>query len=94
MSLVSDGDVKFFLDRAQVEESFRPTDYFSGSDVEGEASADGAFWEGEQYESPSHLYVNFDQKIDRLIAQLPNYLPTNLSFLVRWYGGGVAKPFI
>jgi hypothetical protein len=94
MSLVSDGDVKFFLDRAQVEESFRPTDYFSGSDVEGEASADGAFWESEQYESPSHLYVNFDQKIDRLRAQLPRYLPTNLSFLIRWHGGGVAKPII
>jgi hypothetical protein len=94
MSLVSDGDIKFWLDRAQVEESFRPTDYFSGSDVEGEASADGAFWEGDQYESASHLYVNFDQKIDRLRAQLPNYLPTNLSFLIRWYGGGVAKPII
>jgi hypothetical protein len=94
MSLVSDGDIKFWLDRAQVEESFRPTDYFAGSDVEGEASAESAFWEGEQYESPSHQYANFDQKIDRLRAQLPKYLPTNLSFLIRWYGGGVAKPII
>jgi hypothetical protein len=94
MSLVSDGDIKFWLDRAQVEESFRPTDYFAGSDVEGEASAESAFWEGEQYESPSHQYANFDQKIDRLRAQLPKYLPTNLSFLIRWYGGGVAKPIV
>ena len=94
MSLVSDGDIKFWLDRAQVEESFKPTDYFAGSDVEGEASAESAFWEGEQYGSPSHQYANFDQKIDRLRAQLPKYLPTNLSFLIRWYGGGVAKPII
>jgi hypothetical protein len=94
MSLVSDGNIKFFLDRAQVEESFRPTDYFSGSDTLGEASADGAFWEGNRYESPSHLYANFGQKIDRLVQQLPNYVPVNLSFLVRWHGGGVAKPFI
>jgi hypothetical protein len=94
MSLVSDGDIKFFLDRAQIEESFRPTDYFSGSDVLGEASADGAFWEGTRYNSASHLYANFDQKIDRLRAQLPKYLPTNLSFLIRWYGGGIAKPII
>jgi hypothetical protein len=94
MSLVSDGNIKFWLDRAQVEESFRPTDYFAGSDVAGEASAESAFWEGAQYGSPSHQYANFDQKIDRLRAQLPNYLPTNLSFLIRWYGGGVAKPII
>jgi hypothetical protein len=94
MSLVSEGDVKFFLDKAQVEESFKPTDYFSGSDVLGEASADGAFWEGDPYESASHQYANFDQKIDRLRAQLPKYLPTNLSFLIRWHGGGVAKPII
>lgn len=94
MSLVSDGDIKFWLDRAQVEESFRPTDYFAGADVEGEASPESAFWEGAQYESPSHQYANFDQKIDRLRAQLPHYLPTNLSFLIRWYGGGVAKPII
>jgi hypothetical protein len=94
MSLVSDGNIKFWLDRAQVEESFRPTDYFAGSDVAGEASAESAFWEGAQYGSPSHQYANFDQKIDRLRAQLPHYLPTNLSFLIRWYGGGVAKPII
>jgi hypothetical protein len=94
MSLVSDGNIKFWLDRAQVEESFRPTDYFAGAEVEGEASPESAFWEGAQYNSPSRQYANFDQKIDRLRAQLPNYLPTNLSFLIRWYGGGVAKPII
>jgi hypothetical protein len=81
-----------YFDHAQIESSFRATDYFSGSDVVGEASAEGAFWEGPRWNSPSHQYANFDQKIDRLMAQLPDYLPTNLSFLVRWHGGGVAKP--
>jgi hypothetical protein len=87
----TDSEMLYF-DRAQIESSFKATDYFSGSDVVGEASADGAFWESTPYNSPSHLYANFDQKIDRLVAQLPKYLPTNLSFLIRWHGGGVAKP--
>jgi hypothetical protein len=89
----TDSEVLYF-DRAQIESSFKATDYFAGPDgVDLDlSSADGAFWEGTPYNSPSHLYVNFDQKIDRLVAQLPKYLPTNLSFLIRWYGGGVAKP--
>jgi hypothetical protein len=87
----TDSEILYF-DRAQIESSFKATDYFSGSDVVGEASAESAFWEGGRWNSPSHQYANFDQKIDRLMEQLPNYLPTNLSFLVRWQGGGVAKP--
>jgi hypothetical protein len=91
----TDSEVLYF-DRAQIESSFKATDYFAGPDgVDLDlSSADGAFWEGIPYNSPSHLYINFDQKIDRLRAQLPKYLPTNLSFLIRWYGGGVAKPII
>jgi hypothetical protein len=94
LSILGSDSAKFWIDRVQIEESFRATDYFAGSDAPGEASIESAFWQTRTapYNSPSHQYVNFDQKIDRLIEQLPKYLPANLSFLVRWHGGGVAKP--
>ena len=91
----TDSEILYF-DRAQVEASFKATDYFAGPDGPDldQVSAEGAFWGKIPYNSPSYFYANFDQKIDRLRAQLPKYLPTNLSFLIRWYGGGVAKPII
>jgi hypothetical protein len=91
----TDSEILYF-DRAQVEASFKATDYFAGPDGPdlNQASAESAFWGGTPYNSASYFYANFDQKIDRLRAQLPKYLPTNLSFLILWYGGGVAKPIL
>jgi len=91
----TDSEILYF-DRAQVEASFKATDYFAGPDGPDldQASAESAFWGGTPYNSASYFYANFDQKIDRLRAQLPKYLPTNLSFLILWYGGGVAKPIL
>jgi hypothetical protein len=81
-----------YLDRFQVEDSFKATDYFDG-DL---PISYGAVWERSdlQHTSPSHLYPNLPVKITRLRQELPKYIPLNSSFLIRWYGGGVAKPLI
>jgi hypothetical protein len=77
-----------YLDRAQIEPSFIPTDYFDGA----LPVPFGAVWEGDEYESTTHLYPNLTSKIMRLKEELPKYIPTGLTYLIRWYGGGVAKP--
>lgn len=100
---VMSGQVLYF-DHAQVEDSFTSTDYFDG-DL---PVSYGAVWgnmatvldptapyrEAEPYQSPSHLYPNLYTKITRLQQELEKYIPLNSSFLIRWYGGGVAKPLL
>jgi hypothetical protein len=93
-----------YFDQAMVENSFKPTDYFDGDS----GPSYGAVWgnfatlidpnapyrEAEPYQSPSHLYPNLDTKVIRLQQELEKYIPLNSSFLIRWYGGGVAKPLL
>jgi hypothetical protein len=100
---VMSGQVLYF-DHAQVEDSFTATDYFDG-DL---PPSYGAVWgnlatifdptapysEAEPYQSPSHLYPNLYTKVTRLQQELEKYLPLNSSFLIRWYGGGLAKPLL
>ena len=93
-----------YFDQAMVENSFKPTDYFDGDS----GPSYGAVWGNlatlvdpnapyriaEPYQSPSHLYPNLYTKVDRLQQELEKYIPLNSSFLIRWYGGGVAKPLL
>jgi hypothetical protein len=91
---IGTGTPTVYLDRAQVETSFTATDYLDGS----LDPTLGAVWEAYPYDSSSHLYPNLPIKITRLRQELPNYLPVNTSYLIRWYGysapgvPNVAKP--
>ena len=87
ISTTADGE-SIYLDRAQIEAAFIPTDYFDG-DL---PAPFGAVWEGDDYESATHLYPNLTTKIMRLREELPKYIPTGIPYLIRWHGGGVAKP--
>jgi hypothetical protein len=84
------GGSTIYLDHAQVEDSYTATDYFDGAIPS--ANLYGAVWETTAHNSPTHLYPNLPAKITRLKQELPKYLPMNTSFLVQWYGGGIAKP--
>ena len=79
-----------YFDHAQLEDSFTATDYFDGT----LNAAYGAVWESLDYASATHLYPNLPVKITRLRQELEKYLPINTSFLVEWYGGGIAKPIV
>jgi hypothetical protein len=79
-----------YFDRAVVENSFTPTDYFDGDFP----VSYGAVWESIPFASASHLYPNLAIKITRLKQELKKYLPINTSFLIQWHGGGIAKPSI
>jgi len=79
-----------YFDRAVVENSFTPTDYFDGDFP----ASYGAVWESIPFASASHLYPNLAIKMTRLKQELEKYLPINTSFLVQWHGGGIAKPSI
>lgn len=73
-----------YIDRPQVEGSFKPTDYFDGEYFD-------AVWEGEQYASTSHFYPDRAIKVTRLKQELPKYIPINQPYLIQWHGGGYAK---
>ena len=79
-----------YFDRAVIENSFAPTDYFDGDFP----LSYGAVWESIPFASASHLYPNLAIKITRLKQELEKYLPVNTSFLIEWHGGGIAKPSI
>ena len=76
-----------YLDKAQVEDSFTPTDYFDG-DI---GSARGGVWEGSAHASASHFYPNLAQKTTRLTQELKKYLSTNQPYIIEWHGGGLRK---
>lgn len=83
-----------YFDHAQVEDSYTATDYFDGAMPS--AVTYGAVWEDPTaaHNTPTHLYPNLPAKITRLKQELPKYIPINSSFLVQWYGGGIAKPIV
>ena len=76
-----------YLDKAQLEDSYAPTDYFDG-DL---PASYGTVWEGEEHASPSHLYPNLAQKTTRLTQELKKYLATNQPYIITWHGGGLRK---
>jgi len=77
-----DGNV-LYLDAAQLEEAYQPSDYFDGS-----FSAEyGITWSGDEHDSSSHCYKNKQVKIIRLIQELESYLPSNTPYFVTSYAG-------
>jgi hypothetical protein len=77
-----DGNV-LYLDAAQLEEAYQPSDYFDGSFP----PEYGVTWSGTENNSSSHLYANKQVKIIRLIQELENYLPSNTPYFVTSYAG-------
>lgn len=65
------------LDAAQVEEGYVATDYFDGS-----YTARGAYWLGTANDSISVMYRNKPPKIDRLMSELPEFMPLNTAFTI------------
>jgi hypothetical protein len=75
------------LASAQLEASYRPTDYF-----DGDAPASyGAVWEDGAYVSRSHIYPNKTVKITRLAETLRNWVPINRPYIIKSYAGTEAK---
>jgi hypothetical protein len=72
-----------YLDAAQLEEAYQPSDYFDGSFP----PETGITWSGTANNSSSHAYPNKQVKIIRLIQELENYLPSNTPYFVTSYAG-------
>lgn len=75
------------FDAAQVEASYRPTDYFDG----GFPESYGAVWENGEHESRSHLYPNKNIKVLRLTDTLRQWVPINRAYTIKTYAGTEAK---
>lgn len=75
------------FDAAQVEASYRPTDYFDG----GFPDSYGAVWEGTAHMSRSHLYPNKTIKVTRLAETLQKWIPINRAYIIKSYDGTEAK---
>jgi hypothetical protein len=69
------------FDAAQLEASYRATDYFDGSVV-----TTGAVWEGDVDDSFSHQYPNKTVKIPQLVHEVYRNLPINTPFRISMYG--------
>ncbi|CAB4137831.1 hypothetical protein UFOVP325_109 [uncultured Caudovirales phage] len=65
------------LDAAQIEEGYGSSDYFEGSYTNR-----GAYWTGTANNSISVLYRNKAPKINRMIFEIPNYLPMNTAYTI------------
>jgi hypothetical protein len=75
------------FDAAQVEASYRPTDYFDG----GFPASYGAVWENGAHVSRSHLYPNKDIKVTRLAETLDKWIPINRAYTIKSYARTEAK---
>ena len=75
------------FDAAQVEASYRPTDYFDG----GFPESYGAVWENGEHVSRSHLYPNKAIKVTRLAETLDKWIPINRAYTIKSYAGTEAK---
>jgi len=65
------------LDAAQIEEGYGASDYFDGG-----YTSRGAYWTGTASNSVSVIYRNKSPKINRIMFEVPNYLPINTAFVV------------
>jgi hypothetical protein len=66
------------FDNAQLEMSYTATDYCDGY----LGYLNGFFWQGTANASPSFSYPNLTSKIERLVAEIPNYLPRNKPYTI------------
>jgi hypothetical protein len=69
------------FDAAQLEASYRATDYFDGS-----VATTGAVWEDDVNDSYSHQYPNKNVKIPQLVHEVYRNLPINTPFRISMYG--------
>lgn len=67
----------FFVEAAQLEESYKATDYFDGS-----YSTNGGEWSGDTNNSASFLFQNKSVKMPRLEEEFPKFLPFNTPYRV------------
>ena len=65
------------LDAAQLEEGYGSSDYFEGSYI-----SRGAYWTGTANNSISVMYRNKSPKINRMVFEVPNYLPMNTAYTI------------
>jgi hypothetical protein len=65
------------IDAAQVEQGYGASDYFDGSYTNR-----GAYWLGTANNSISVLYRAKSPKINRLVQELPDYIPMNKAFTI------------
>jgi hypothetical protein len=72
-----------YVEAAQLENGYRPTDYFDGSFP----PEYGVTWAGVENQSASHCYKIKQVKIIRLIQELENYLPSNTPYFITSYAG-------
>jgi hypothetical protein len=73
----------FYIDNVQFELGYRSTDYFDGS-MPTEFSA---VWEGDEHDSPTHVYYSMGQKITRLAKTLQDWVPLNSMWRLRSHQG-------
>jgi hypothetical protein len=75
--------VNVWVDNAQFEQAFKPTDYFDGSLPQ----ASGVFWSGTAHASYSYKYDNWTIKMARLLNTLKYWVPMNAPWRVTSYKG-------
>lgn len=75
--------VNVWVDNAQFEQAFKPTDYFDGSLPQ----ASGVFWSGTAHASYSYRYDNWTIKMARLLNTLKYWMPMNAPWRVTSYKG-------
>lgn len=73
----------FYIDNVQFESGYRSTDYADGS-MPTEFSA---IWEGDEHNSPTHVYYSMGQKITRLVDTIDEWVPMNTFWRLRSYNG-------
>jgi hypothetical protein len=72
-----------WVDNAQFEQAYKPTDYFDGSLPQ----ASGVFWSGTAHASYSFRYDNWTIKMARLLNTLYQWVPNNAPWRVTSYKG-------
>lgn len=71
------------FDAAQLENTFNPTDYFDGS----LPSDSGALWAGTADQSISYYYPQKRNKLQRVLAEIENFLPVGTPYSIYSYSG-------
>ena len=72
-----------YVDNAQFEKGFIPTDYFDG----GLPEAQGVFWSSTAHASYSYCYVSRTIKVPRLLWTLGEWMSLNQPYRIRSYKG-------
>lgn len=72
-----------YLEAAQLEKTFTATDYFDGS----LPSDSGALWAGTDHQSISYYYPQKKTKLQRVLAEIEDYLPLGTPYSIYSYSG-------